>query len=182
MKSVFVTVGTTSFDELIATARSPPALQALQSRGYQRLVLQVGRGSLPQPSSSPAVARRLISGGRALGASRLARVSAPASAAPAGKMHKGSKKYFGQKSFSEVAMDEYLGSLGLYRKMTAKDASCLFRAVSEQLFSSQIHHAEVRKACVSYMRQHQSRFESVSTPSSVSELGACTHTCYRQWL
>ncbi|XP_066190033.1 UDP-N-acetylglucosamine transferase subunit ALG13-like [Sylvia atricapilla] len=75
-------------------------------------------------------------------------------------MHKGSKKYFGQKSFSEVAMDEYLGSLGLYRKMTAKDASCLFRAVSEQLFSSQIHHAEVRKACVSFMRQHQSRFES----------------------
>ncbi|XP_041280273.1 UDP-N-acetylglucosamine transferase subunit ALG13 homolog isoform X1 [Onychostruthus taczanowskii] len=58
MKSVFVTVGTTSFDELIATARSPPALQALQSRGYQKLVLQVGRGSLPQPqpSSSPAVA------------------------------------------------------------------------------------------------------------------------------
>ncbi|XP_064283246.1 UDP-N-acetylglucosamine transferase subunit ALG13 homolog [Passer domesticus] len=56
MKSVFVTVGTTSFDELIATARSPPALQALQSRGYQKLVLQVGRGSLPQPSSSSAVA------------------------------------------------------------------------------------------------------------------------------
>ncbi|KAF4800156.1 hypothetical protein TURU_047291 [Turdus rufiventris] len=75
-------------------------------------------------------------------------------------MHKGSKKYFGQKSFSEVAMDDYLGSLGLYRKMTAKDASCLFRAVSEQLFSSQIHHAEVRKACVAFMREHQSRFES----------------------
>ncbi|XP_042635660.1 putative bifunctional UDP-N-acetylglucosamine transferase and deubiquitinase ALG13 [Catharus ustulatus] len=75
-------------------------------------------------------------------------------------MHKGSKKYFGQKSFSEVAMDDYLGSLGLYRKMTAKDASCLFRAVSEQLFSSQIHHAEVRRACVAFMRQHQSRFES----------------------
>lgn len=49
------------------------------------------------------------------------------------KMQKGWKKYFGQKSFSEVAMDEYLGSLGLYRKMTAKDASCLFRAVSEQV-------------------------------------------------
>ncbi|GAB0195225.1 putative bifunctional UDP-N-acetylglucosamine transferase and deubiquitinase ALG13 [Grus japonensis] len=48
-------------------------------------------------------------------------------------MQKGWKKYFGQKSFSEVAMDEYLGSLGLYRKMTAKDASCLFRAVSEQV-------------------------------------------------
>ncbi|KAM9274266.1 UDP-N-acetylglucosamine transferase subunit ALG13-like [Morus bassanus] len=75
-------------------------------------------------------------------------------------MQKGWKKYFGQKSFSEVAMDEYLGSLGLYRKMTAKDASCLFRAVSEQLFSSQIHHVEVRKACVFFMRQHQHNFES----------------------
>jgi len=30
-------------------------------------------------------------------------------------------------------MDEYLGSLGLYRKLTAKDASCLFRAISEQV-------------------------------------------------
>ncbi|PKK20252.1 putative bifunctional UDP-N-acetylglucosamine transferase and deubiquitinase ALG13 [Columba livia] len=75
-------------------------------------------------------------------------------------MQKGWKKYFGQKSFSEVAMDEYLASLGLYRKMTAKDASCLFRAVSEQLFSSQIHHTEVRKACVSFMREHQHKFES----------------------
>ncbi|XP_058703825.1 putative bifunctional UDP-N-acetylglucosamine transferase and deubiquitinase ALG13 [Poecile atricapillus] len=58
MKSVFVTVGTTSFDELIAAAGSPPALQALRSRGYQKLVLQVGRGALPQaqPSSSSAVA------------------------------------------------------------------------------------------------------------------------------
>ncbi|XP_049684095.1 putative bifunctional UDP-N-acetylglucosamine transferase and deubiquitinase ALG13 [Accipiter gentilis] len=76
------------------------------------------------------------------------------------KMQKGWKKYFGQKSFSEVAMDEYLGSLGLYRKMTAKDASCLFRAVSEQLFSSQIHHMEVRKACVAFISQHQHKFES----------------------
>ncbi|XP_010137108.1 PREDICTED: putative bifunctional UDP-N-acetylglucosamine transferase and deubiquitinase ALG13 [Buceros rhinoceros silvestris] len=75
-------------------------------------------------------------------------------------MQKGWKKYFGQKSFSEVAMDEYLGSLGLYRKMTAKDASCLFRAVSEQLFLSQIHHTEVRKACVLFMRQQQFKFES----------------------
>ncbi|XP_025942037.1 putative bifunctional UDP-N-acetylglucosamine transferase and deubiquitinase ALG13 [Apteryx rowi] len=73
---------------------------------------------------------------------------------------KGWKKYFGQKSLSEVTMDEYLGSLGLYRKLTAKDASCLFRAISEQLFACQIHHMEVRKACVSFMRQHQRNFES----------------------
>ena len=41
-------------------------------------------------------------------------------------MQKGLKKYF-------VNMDEYLASLGLYRKMLARDASCLFRAVSEQV-------------------------------------------------
>uniref|UniRef100_A0A8C3RTW0 ubiquitinyl hydrolase 1 n=1 Tax=Chelydra serpentina TaxID=8475 RepID=A0A8C3RTW0_CHESE len=77
-------------------------------------------------------------------------------------MQKGWKKYFGQKSLSEVTMDEYLASLGLYRKLTAKDASCLFRAISEQLFSCQIHHMEVRKACVSFMRENQHNFESVT--------------------
>ncbi|TFJ97119.1 serine hydrolase-like protein 2 [Platysternon megacephalum] len=75
-------------------------------------------------------------------------------------MQTGWKKYFGQKSVSEVTMDEYLASLGLYRKLTAKDASCLFRAISEQLFSSQIHHLEVRQACVSFMRENQHKFES----------------------
>ncbi|XP_069842056.1 UDP-N-acetylglucosamine transferase subunit ALG13-like [Dendropsophus ebraccatus] len=75
-------------------------------------------------------------------------------------MHKGWKKYFGQKSLNEVTMDEYLGSLGLYRKLTAKDASCLFRAVSEQLFYCQIHHNEIRKICVSYMRKNEKLFDS----------------------
>ncbi|CAK6450234.1 unnamed protein product [Pipistrellus nathusii] len=75
-------------------------------------------------------------------------------------MHKGWKKYCGQKSMSEATMDEYLGSLGLFRKLTAKDASCLFRAISEQLFCSQVHHLEIRKACVSYMRENQQTFES----------------------
>ncbi|XP_030064864.1 putative bifunctional UDP-N-acetylglucosamine transferase and deubiquitinase ALG13 isoform X1 [Microcaecilia unicolor] len=75
-------------------------------------------------------------------------------------MQKGWKKYFGQKSLTEVTMDEYLGSLGLYRKLTAKDASCLFRAVSEQLFYCQIHHMKIRKMCVAYMRDNQQNFES----------------------
>ncbi|XP_068104011.1 UDP-N-acetylglucosamine transferase subunit ALG13 [Hyperolius riggenbachi] len=75
-------------------------------------------------------------------------------------MHKGWKKYFGQKSLNEVTMDEYLGSLGLYRKLTAKDASCLFRAVSEQLFYCQIHHNEIRKACVVFMRKNEKLFDS----------------------
>ncbi|KAJ6657417.1 hypothetical protein lerEdw1_002476 [Lerista edwardsae] len=77
-------------------------------------------------------------------------------------MQKGWKKYFGQKSLSEVTMDEYLGSLGLYRKLTAKDATCLFRAISEQVYTSQIHHLAVRKACVSFLRKNQSNFESIA--------------------
>ncbi|KAB0353465.1 hypothetical protein FD755_023832 [Muntiacus reevesi] len=87
--------------------------------------------------------------------------SPPAHLYPLYTMHKGWKKYCGQKSLNEASMDEYLGSLGLFRKLTAKDASCLFRAISEQLFCSQVHHLEIRKACVSYMRENQQTFESV---------------------
>ncbi|KAM7389890.1 hypothetical protein PAMP_023836 [Pampus punctatissimus] len=54
MKTVFVTVGTTSFDDLIENVTTSEAAQALKSRGYERLVLQVGRGSLlPDPESCP---------------------------------------------------------------------------------------------------------------------------------
>ncbi|KAF3838553.1 hypothetical protein F7725_010321 [Dissostichus mawsoni] len=56
MKTVFVTVGTTSFDELIVSITSPETVQALTARGYERLVLQVGRGSLvPAADSCPHV-------------------------------------------------------------------------------------------------------------------------------
>uniref|UniRef100_A0A8C5RZG8 UDP-N-acetylglucosamine transferase subunit ALG13 n=1 Tax=Laticauda laticaudata TaxID=8630 RepID=A0A8C5RZG8_LATLA len=44
MNSVFVTVGTTSFDDLIAAVTTPEATQALQDLGCRKLVLQVGRG------------------------------------------------------------------------------------------------------------------------------------------
>ncbi|XP_023555660.1 putative bifunctional UDP-N-acetylglucosamine transferase and deubiquitinase ALG13 isoform X1 [Octodon degus] len=77
------------------------------------------------------------------------------------KMHKGWKKYGVQKFFSEASMDEYLSSLGLFRKLTAKDASSLFRVVAEQLFGSQVHHLQIRKACVSYMKENRQMFESV---------------------
>jgi len=36
-------------------------------------------------------------------------------------------------NFTESAMDEFLTKQGLYRKPIAKDGSCLFRAVSEQV-------------------------------------------------
>lgn len=58
MKTVFVTVGTTSFDELIAAVSSPAAEQVLRSRGCRQLVLQIGRGALqPAPQHGPAFVR-----------------------------------------------------------------------------------------------------------------------------
>ncbi|KAG8510676.1 UDP-N-acetylglucosamine transferase subunit ALG13, partial [Galemys pyrenaicus] len=53
MKCVFVTVGTTSFDDLIARISAHDSLQIIQSLGYSRLVLQIGRGNVvPEPFST----------------------------------------------------------------------------------------------------------------------------------
>ncbi|XP_051515467.1 OTU domain-containing protein 4-like [Myxocyprinus asiaticus] len=59
----------------------------------------------------------------------------------------------------ECRMDEYLRSLGLYRKKIAKDGSCLFRAVAEQVLHCQGLHTQVRAACVKYLRQNRSTYE-----------------------
>ncbi|XP_062294138.1 LOW QUALITY PROTEIN: putative bifunctional UDP-N-acetylglucosamine transferase and deubiquitinase ALG13 [Scomber scombrus] len=67
-------------------------------------------------------------------------------------MQKGLKKYF-------VNMDEFLSSLGLYRKMVARDASSLFRAVSEQLYYSQNYHQKIRQECANFMRANTCIFE-----------------------
>ncbi|KAM9330459.1 OTU domain-containing protein 4 [Gastrophryne carolinensis] len=57
-------------------------------------------------------------------------------------------------------MDVYLRSQGLYRKRVAKDGSCLFRAVAEQVLHSQSLHLEVRKSCIKYLRKNRSQFEA----------------------
>ncbi|XP_010707827.1 OTU domain-containing protein 4 isoform X2 [Meleagris gallopavo] len=57
-------------------------------------------------------------------------------------------------------MDCYLRSQGLYRKKVAKDGSCLFRAVAEQVLHSQSRHVDVRMACVDYLRKHREKFEA----------------------
>ncbi|XP_021491307.1 OTU domain-containing protein 4 isoform X1 [Meriones unguiculatus] len=56
-------------------------------------------------------------------------------------------------------MDAYLRKLGLYRKLVAKDGSCLFRAVAEQVLHSQSRHVEVRMACIRYLRENREKFE-----------------------
>ncbi|XP_030902663.2 OTU domain-containing protein 4 isoform X4 [Melopsittacus undulatus] len=60
----------------------------------------------------------------------------------------------------DTSMDCYLRSQGLYRKRVAKDGSCLFRAVAEQVLHSQSRHIEVRMACVDYLRKNREKFEA----------------------
>uniref|UniRef100_A0A2K5JE32 UDP-N-acetylglucosamine transferase subunit ALG13 n=1 Tax=Colobus angolensis palliatus TaxID=336983 RepID=A0A2K5JE32_COLAP len=53
MKCVFVTVGTTSFDDLIVCVSAPDSLQKIESLGYNQLILQIGRGTVvPEPFST----------------------------------------------------------------------------------------------------------------------------------
>ncbi|XP_062512304.1 UDP-N-acetylglucosamine transferase subunit ALG13 homolog [Corticium candelabrum] len=51
MATVFVTVGTTKFDELIETVTSDSIKKVLLERDYDRLLLQIGRGSFEPVSS-----------------------------------------------------------------------------------------------------------------------------------
>lgn len=59
----------------------------------------------------------------------------------------------------ECRMDEYLRSMGFYRKKIAKDGSCLFRAVAEQVLHCQSLHTDVRMACVKYLKQNRCTYE-----------------------
>ncbi|XP_063793396.1 UDP-N-acetylglucosamine transferase subunit ALG13 homolog [Pseudophryne corroboree] len=49
-KSVFLTVGTTSFDDLVSCISSEPNISILKDLGYNRLILQIGRGTV-EPKS-----------------------------------------------------------------------------------------------------------------------------------
>lgn len=55
--------------------------------------------------------------------------------------------------------DQFLEQKGFYRKHTARDASSLFRVVSEQIFDTQQHFAKVRYDCVAFMQSNKSMFE-----------------------
>lgn len=63
-------------------------------------------------------------------------------------------------SFTETAMDEFLARKDLFRKPIAKDGSCLFRAVSEQVYNCQARHLQVRKDCIDFMRRNKDKFEA----------------------
>lgn len=55
--------------------------------------------------------------------------------------------------------DQFLEENGYYRKHTARDSSCLFRTISEQMFDTQMHHLSIRKSCVDFMRKNKTIFQ-----------------------
>jgi OTU-like cysteine protease len=52
------------------------------------------------------------------------------------------------------AVDQYLEEQGFYRKHVARDASSLFRVVSEQVFDIQNFHEKVRQDCATFMESN----------------------------
>ncbi|KAM4536589.1 OTU domain-containing protein 4 isoform 2-T2 [Odontesthes bonariensis] len=61
---------------------------------------------------------------------------------------------------AEKLMDNYLKSIGLHRKKIAKDGSCLFRAVAEQVLNCQSLHTEVRAKCVEFLKKNRDSYEA----------------------
>ncbi|KAK7909977.1 hypothetical protein WMY93_014661 [Mugilogobius chulae] len=61
---------------------------------------------------------------------------------------------------AERHMDDYLKSIGLQRKKIAKDGSCLFRAVAEQVLHCQSLHSQVRSKCVEFLRKNRKSYEA----------------------
>ncbi|XP_076290768.1 uncharacterized protein LOC143214076 isoform X2 [Lasioglossum baleicum] len=66
---------------------------------------------------------------------------------------------------AQEPVDEWLQAKGYFRKHAPRDPTCLFRAVSEQVYMTQHYHLRVRKECVEFMRtMKQSFFENVAIP------------------
>ncbi|XP_039754954.1 protein ovarian tumor locus-like [Pararge aegeria] len=55
--------------------------------------------------------------------------------------------------------DRWLDEMGFFRKHTARDASCLFRAVSENIYNTQRYFHKVRLDCVHFMASQRHLFE-----------------------
>lgn len=54
--------------------------------------------------------------------------------------------------------DQFLEREGYYRKHVARDATCLFRTFSEQVFDVQMYHGKVRNDCIRWMRKKSNEY------------------------
>uniref|UniRef100_A0A2A4JIS2 OTU domain-containing protein n=1 Tax=Heliothis virescens TaxID=7102 RepID=A0A2A4JIS2_HELVI len=59
--------------------------------------------------------------------------------------------------------DRWLDEMGFFRKHTARDSSCLFRAVSENMYNTQRYFHKVRLDCVQFMATKRHLFEGSLT-------------------
>ncbi|XP_014481456.1 PREDICTED: uncharacterized protein LOC106747926 isoform X2 [Dinoponera quadriceps] len=78
-----------------------------------------------------------------------------------------------------TGVDLWLEEKGYYRKDTPKDPTCLFRAVSEQVYHTQYYHIRVRKECVAFMKEMRHLFEesiSVSYEHYLEQMA-----CFTEW-
>lgn len=57
--------------------------------------------------------------------------------------------------------DRWLDEMGFFRKHTARDSSCLFRTVSENIYNTQRYFHKVRIDCVQFMSAKRHLFEGV---------------------
>lgn len=76
-------------------------------------------------------------------------------------------------------MDEWLRLEGYFRKHAPRDSTCLFRAVSEQVYLTQHYHIRVRKECVEFMRRMKHLFEQNVTIPFNDYLDQMA--CFTQW-
>jgi hypothetical protein len=56
------------------------------------------------------------------------------------------------------AIDQFLEKEGFYRKHVPRDASSLFRVVSEQVLDIQDFHNKIRQDCASFMEAHSKEY------------------------
>ncbi|XP_076393478.1 uncharacterized protein LOC100877500 isoform X2 [Megachile rotundata] len=80
---------------------------------------------------------------------------------------------------SQEPVDEWLQTEGYFRKHAPKDPTCLFRAVSEQVYTTQHYHIRVRKECVEFMRKMKHLFiENITIPfdNYIEQMA-----CFTEW-
>ncbi|XP_070153573.1 putative uncharacterized protein DDB_G0291608 isoform X1 [Polyergus mexicanus] len=76
-------------------------------------------------------------------------------------------------------VDQWLAKEGYFRKLTPRDPTCLFRAISEQVYHTQHYHLRVRKECTDFMMKKRQLFMDSMTTSFdyyVKEM-----QCFTEW-
>lgn len=63
---------------------------------------------------------------------------------------------------TQEPVDQWLVKEGYFRKPTPRDPTCLFRAISEQVYHTQHYHLRVRKECTEFMKKKKHLFKDVS--------------------